>query len=57
MSQMVASKIASTMLAVDAKDETAVAFYVKFGFRRLGAGRLQLFLPLHEIAALVGDRT
>ncbi len=57
MSQMVASKIASAMLVVDAKDETAAAFYVKFGFRCLGAGRLQLFLPLHEIAALVGNET
>ncbi len=57
MSQMVASKIASAMLAVDAKDETAAAFYAKFRFRRFGAGRLQLFLPLHEIAALVGGET
>ena len=53
MAQMVASKIASALLVVDAKDETAAAFYEKFRFRRLGPGRLQFFLTLQEIKALV----
>ncbi len=56
MSQMVASKIASAMLLVDAKDATAAAFYAKFGFRRLGPGRLQLFMPLREIVELVDGK-
>ncbi len=53
MRQTIQRRIASAMLAVDAKDEAAAAFYLKFGFRRLGPGRSHLFLPLHEIAALL----
>jgi GNAT superfamily N-acetyltransferase len=32
-------------LAVDAENETLIAFYRKFGFRRIGAHSLRLFLP------------
>jgi predicted GNAT family N-acyltransferase len=55
MVQMIASKIASAMLVVEAKDEKAADFYLKFGFIRLRPGRLQFFMPLHEVKALVGN--
>lgn len=55
MLQIVKSNIACTMLLVDAKDEAAAAFFTKFGFLRLGPGRLQFFMPLHEIRNLVED--
>lgn len=53
MVQIVQSNIACAMLLVDAKDEKAAAFYTRFGFRRIGSGRLQFFMPLHEIRNLV----
>ncbi len=53
MVQMVASKIASAMLVVDAKDERAACFYLKFGFLRLAPGHKQYFLPFHEVNELV----
>jgi predicted GNAT family N-acyltransferase len=53
MVQMLASKIAAAMLIVDAKDEAAMGVYLKFGFSRLAPDRLQLFMPLQDIKALV----
>jgi Acetyltransferase (GNAT) family len=51
-SRTLRSEIASYALVVDAKDDTAQAFYEHYRFLRLtGAGR-RLFLPLAEIAAL-----
>jgi predicted N-acetyltransferase YhbS len=55
MRQIVRSKIACAMLLVDAKDENAGAFYTGFGFIRLGPGRLQFFMPFHEIRKLVRE--
>jgi predicted N-acetyltransferase YhbS len=55
MRQIVKSNIACAMLLVDAKDENAGAFYTGFGFIRLGPGRLQFFMPFHEIRKLVGE--
>ncbi len=53
MVQVLASKIASAMLIVDAKDEAAAGFYIKFGFMRFSAHRLQLYMTLQDIKALV----
>jgi GNAT superfamily N-acetyltransferase len=36
-------------LAVDAADESLVAFYVKYGFRRIGERSLRLFLPVSSL--------
>lgn len=36
-------------LAVDAADEKLVEFYQKFGFHRIGADSLRLFLPLASL--------
>ena len=36
-------------LAVDAADEELVAFYAKYGFRRVEDGSLRMFLPLDSL--------
>lgn len=46
------SEIASFALLVDAKDETAAAFYAAHGFLPLAAGGRHMFLPVAEIATL-----
>ena len=40
------AEIAAHALVVDAKDETAAAFYRHHGFSRLSDSELTLFLPL-----------
>ncbi len=46
-------KIASAAVVVDAKDETAGAFYRKFGFMPFAGRPARLFLPMKTIARLV----
>lgn len=46
------SEIAAYALIVDAKDETAAAFYRHHGFIALPSSELRLFLPLATVAAL-----
>jgi GNAT superfamily N-acetyltransferase len=46
------AEIASTCVVVDAKDETAAAFYQKYDFIRLMDNPRALFLPMKEIQAL-----
>jgi GNAT superfamily N-acetyltransferase len=41
-----AQSIASAVIEVDAKDDTARSFYTKFGFRSLTDDRLHMFLPM-----------
>ncbi len=50
-SRALRSEIATFAFVVDAKDETAQAFYELYGFRRLPSAGRRLFLPLAEIAA------
>jgi hypothetical protein len=51
--RVIESDIAAFALIVDAKDESAVAFYEHHGFLRLGrtAATRQLFLALKGVAA------
>lgn len=53
-SRTLRSEIASYAFVVDAKNETAQSFYEKYGFVRLPSAGRRLFLPLAEIAALLG---
>jgi hypothetical protein len=46
------SEIAFYAFVVDAKDDTAQAFYERYRFIRLSSVGRRLFLPLAEIAAL-----
>ena len=41
-----AESIASAVIEVDAKDDTARSFYARFGFRILTDERLHMFLPM-----------
>lgn len=41
-----AESIASAVIEVDAKDDTARSFYARFGFRSLSDDRLHMFLPM-----------
>lgn len=45
-------QVASWAVVVDAKDESAVAFYVRHGFIALPSARDRLFLPMKTIAEL-----
>jgi len=40
-------------LVVDAKDQCVAAFYEKFGFARIEAGGLQLFMPIQDCVSLI----
>jgi len=51
-SRTLRSDIASYAFVVDAKDDTAAAFYERYRFMRLPSAGRRLFLPLAEIAAL-----
>ncbi len=44
------SEVGASLMLVDAKDESAVRFYEKYGFQVLGANRL--FLPMTTIAKM-----
>ncbi|MEI9989452.1 MAG: GNAT family N-acetyltransferase [Rhizomicrobium sp.] len=48
------SEIASFAFVVDAKDDTAQAFYERYGFAALPSAGRRLFKPMAEIAALFG---
>ena len=52
LSRTLRSDIASYAFVVDAKDETAQAFYERYRFIRLSSTGRRLFLPLAEVAAL-----
>jgi ribosomal protein S18 acetylase RimI-like enzyme len=47
------SEIAAYALIVDAKDESAAAFYRHHGFIALPSAALRLFLPLASVASLI----
>jgi ribosomal protein S18 acetylase RimI-like enzyme len=47
-------QLASTAVIVDAKDDTAVAFYRKYGFLELPKVAKRLFLPMGTIEELLG---
>jgi GNAT superfamily N-acetyltransferase len=51
------SEIAAYALIVDAKDETAGAFYRHHGFIALPSTELRLFLPLATVTALAKGRS
>ncbi len=48
----IAGKIGIRALEVDAIDESATRFYLKYGFRSLNDDKRHLFLPMHEIRKL-----
>ena len=45
--------VASFAVVVDAKDEPATAFYLKYGFRALAETKGRLFLPMKTIGQLI----
>jgi GNAT superfamily N-acetyltransferase len=51
-SRTLRSEIASYAFVVDAKDDTAIAFYERYRFIRLTSAGRRLFLPIAEIATL-----
>ena len=48
----ISDKIGIRALEVDAIDESATRFYLKYGFRALSNDARHLFLPMHEIRKL-----
>jgi GNAT superfamily N-acetyltransferase len=53
-SKTLRSKIASYAFIVDAKDDVAAAFYERYRFRKLTITGRRMFVPMAEIAALLG---
>jgi GNAT superfamily N-acetyltransferase len=51
-SRVLRTEITSYAFVVDAKDDKAVRFYQRFGFRSLAASNRRLFMPITEIAKL-----
>ena len=51
-SRALRSEIASFAFVVDAKGETAAAYYVRYGFLPLTRQGRRLFVPMAEIAKL-----
>lgn len=49
-----ATEIAAMAVVVDAKDETAMAFYRHFSFQPLQRDARRLYLPMKTVAALLG---
>ena len=49
-----AESIASAVIEVDAKDDTARSFYAKFGFRSLTDDQLHMFLPMATAREAIG---
>lgn len=49
---LIADEVGVRAVEVDAIDETARGFYLKYGFRPLRDDRRHLFMPLHEIRKL-----
>jgi hypothetical protein len=54
MARALRSEIASFAFIVDPKDETAARFYSRYQFLPLASGSQRMFLPIAEIAALLG---
>ena len=54
VSKVVVSEIASNILAVDAKDESAALFYQHLGFRKLPDGSNKMIIPVSVIAKELG---
>jgi ribosomal protein S18 acetylase RimI-like enzyme len=53
MAQTGHTSIATAMLVVDAKDDTAAAFYRRYDFLPFGPGRRQFYLPIQDIRKFV----
>ncbi len=51
-SRALRSEIASYAFVVDAKDDTAAAFYARYRFLPLTEGGRRMFVPMVEIAKL-----
>jgi GNAT superfamily N-acetyltransferase len=49
-----AESIASAVIEVDAKDDTARSFYARFGFRSLTDDRLHMFLSMETARQVIG---
>jgi len=47
-----ADKIGIRAIEVDARDESAKRFYVKYGFRELKDDTRHLYIPMHEVRKL-----
>jgi hypothetical protein len=54
MARALRSEIASFAFIADPKDETAARFYSRYQFLPLASGSQRMFLPIAEIAALLG---
>ena len=52
----VAAQVGGVALAIDAKDEEAMAWYQRFGARQLLDDPLKLILPLSAIADSIGEK-
>lgn len=48
------AEVAAMAVVVEAKDETAAAFYRHFDFRPLQASPRRLYLPMQTVQALLG---
>lgn len=51
------TEVAAYTLIVDAKDETAAAFYRHHGFIALPSSALRLFIPIATVAGLTNVRS
>jgi GNAT superfamily N-acetyltransferase len=51
----VSKLVASAAVIVDAKDETAKRFYMKYGFMELPGADKRLFIPIGTVEALLSD--
>ena len=51
-----AKSIASAVIEVDAKDDTARSFYARFGFRSLTDDRLHMYLPIETARQAIRQR-
>ncbi|MBM3955985.1 MAG: GNAT family N-acetyltransferase [Planctomycetota bacterium] len=49
-----AESIASAVIEVDAKDDTARSFYARFGFRSLTDDHLHMYLPMETARRAIG---
>lgn len=50
---VVSRQVASAAVIVDAKDETAKRFYMKYGFMGLPGSDKRLFIPIDTVQAMV----
>lgn len=56
VSRVMASEIASNILAVDAKDDNAMRFYAHLGFRQVPDGSSKMVIPVAKLAERMGRR-